>query len=289
MKRVACLLAICLLAANATATQPETGPIRGTIEQAQALGQRLKPAADAGRLDPLVVQLEKLATRLDDKSLSGDQLAEIGRQARQLKRSIALCNPLLDFDKLLFIKRHDAGGVYHMCDQYYGCNARPGGGLFVLNDPFGDNPTLTNVLENSLVENGRLKGQKLDSGSFLSPELSFDGKTILFAYSQCKATKTYTWAAEFSYHIFKVNVDGSNLVQLTDGEWDDFDPCFLPGGRIAFVSLRRGGYLRCGRHCPVYALCSMESDGSDITNLSYHETHEWHPSVNNDGMLVYTR
>lgn len=33
----------------------------------------------------------------------------------------------------------------------------------------------------------------------------------------------------------------------------------------------------------------MRQDGSDILCLSYHETHEWHPSVTNDGMLVYTR
>jgi len=41
----------------------------------------------------------------------------------RLMRRIAFANPLLDFDKLLFIKRHDSVGVFHMCDQYYGCNA----------------------------------------------------------------------------------------------------------------------------------------------------------------------
>jgi len=34
---------------------------------------------------------------------------------------------------------------------------------------------------------------------------------------------------------------------------------------------------------------SMKPDGSDIICLSFHETHEWHPSVNHDGMIVYTR
>jgi len=182
-----------------------------------------------------------------------------------------------------------------MCDQYYGCNAKPGGGLFVLSDPFGNNPKLTNILENSIVQRGRLKGDNLSTGAFLSPELSYDGKTILFAYTQAKAyekyrgKEAYEWSPEISYHIFKVNADGSGLVQLTDGPSDDFDPCFLPNGRVVFVTERRGGYLRCGRHCPVYAMYSMEPDGSDIICVSFHETHEWHPSVNNDGMLVYTR
>ncbi|MHC4691795.1 MAG: TolB family protein [Planctomycetota bacterium] len=129
---------------------------------------------------------------------------------------------------------------------------------------------MTNVLQNSEVERGRLRGDDLSSGTFLSPELSYDGKTILFAYTQAKAydkyrgKEAYEWGPEISYHIFKVNVDGTGLVQLTDGPWDDFDPAFLPNGRIVFISERRGGYLRCGRHCPVYTMYSMEPDGSDI-------------------------
>jgi hypothetical protein len=216
-------------------------------------------------------------------------------EARWLVRQIAFCNPLLDFDKILFIKRHDSGGVFHMCDQYYGCNARPGGGLFILSDPFGDSPKLINVLQNSVVERGRLTGEDLSSGAFLSPELSYDGKTILFAYTQARAYEkyrgkvAYEWGPEISYHIFKVNSDGTGLEQLTDGPWNDFDPSFLPNGRIVFISERRGGYLRCGRHCPVYTMYSMEQDGSDIICISFHETHEWHPSVTNDGMIVYTR
>ena len=88
---------------------------------------------------------------------------------------------------------------------------------------------------------------------------------------------------------FKVNVDGSGLKQLTDGTWNDFDPCFLPNDRIAFISERRGGYLRCGRVCPTYTLYDMAAGGSDITCLSFHETNEWHPSVTNDGRVLWTR
>jgi hypothetical protein len=33
----------------------------------------------------------------------------------------------------------------------------------------------------------------------------------------------------------------------------------------------------------------MKDDGSDIICLSYHETNEWHPSVDNNGKIVYTR
>jgi hypothetical protein len=40
---------------------------------------------------------------------------------------------------------------------------------------------------------------------------------------------------------------------------------------------------------PTYTMYSMKNDGSDIICLSYHETNEWAPSVDNDGMIVYSR
>jgi len=264
---------------------------REVLGRGRGLSSRLRSRVDAGLLNPLEEKLRILERRLAglEKEKPGErERRDLYFSARRLVREIAFTNPLLDFDRILFIQRHHPGGVFHMCDQYYGFNARPGGGLFILCDPFGPSPKLINVLADSVVERGRLQGRQLEPGAFLSPELSFDGKTILFAYTEGKG-KDLEWSLQSCYHIFQVQPDGSGLVQLTDGPWDDFDPCFLPGGRIVFVSERRGGYLRCGRHCPTYAMFSMASDGSDIACLSFHETHEWHPSVTNDGLIVYTR
>jgi hypothetical protein len=212
---------------------------------------------------------------------------ELYLKACELRRQIAFANPLLDFGEILFVQRHLSAN--HLCDQFYGHLAKKGGGLFVLSEAFGPRPTLRNVLANSVVERGRLAGRPLTPGAFLSPDLSFDGKAILFAYTELVGGGH--WTQDTAWHVFRVNPDGTGLTQLTDGTWDDFDPCFLPDGQIAFVSERRGGYLRCsgGRPCPVYTLFAMGPDGSAIRNLSFHETHEWQPSVDNDGRLVYTR
>ena len=269
------------LAKEALILESDRTPLDVVLRRTEALATRISSMDGAPDITKLVTELKTLRSEAPGR--------ELFDKACKLRRKIAFSNPLLSFDKLLFITRKDPGGPFHMCDQFYGCNARPGGGLYVLSDPFGAEPKVKNLLENSVVQSGRLKGQKLTGGSFLSPELSYDGKTIMFAWTQAKAKKTYTWGPESSYHIFKCNADGSGLQQITDGDADDFDPCFLPGGRVAFISLRRGGYLRCGRHCPVYTTFSMETDGSDIIPLSYHETHEWQPSVDNDGMLIYTR
>jgi hypothetical protein len=249
-----------------------------------------------------------------------EQRFQLYEKLCQLRRAIAFANPLLSFRELLFIKRHRSL-FNHMCDQYYGITARPGGGLYALSDPFGPNPKLRDVLAASTVSNGRLAGQRLaggpnkpyrlhfdgegnlsgdetEGGAFLSPEVSYDGKSIYFAYVECTGNRRHIphtdplrghWPEGRSYHIFQVNSDGSNLRQLTDGTWNDFSPCPLPNGRVAFISERRGGYLRCGRVCPTYTLYDMAADGSDINCLSVHETNEWDPSVTHDGRIIWTR
>jgi hypothetical protein len=189
-----------------------------------------------------------------------------------------------------------------MCDQYYGTHAAAGGGLFVLSDPFGRDPEVVDLLENAVVESGRLAGSHLAGGGFLSPELSFDGKHVMFAYVEGTGDRGHIqhldhaerghWDRGRCYHLFSAEVTPggvTHLRQLTDGTFNDFDPCYLPNGRVAFISERRGGYLRCGRDCPTYTVHDMKPDGSDIRLLSPHENNEWHPSVLNDGMLIYTR
>ena len=314
----------------------------------QVAAQTLRPEAliQPGDRDPADVVLRRTAALLADvKRLGGVDLAEaelhlaalvkaaaaispdhgearyvLYADACRLRRQIAFRNPLLDFRELLFVKRHRA--IYpHMCDQYYGIAAMPGGGLYVLSDPFESHPQLRDVLADSVVRSGRLTGQKLSGGpnklwrisydgmgnlsgeetvggSFLSPDVSYDGQSIVFAYVECTGARNHDhhtdpsrghWAEGRCYHVFQVNVDGSNLVQLTDGTWNDFDPRWLPSGRIAFVSERRGGYLRCGRVCPTYTLYDMAADGGGIRCLSPHETNEWHPSVTHDGRIAWTR
>ncbi len=256
--------------------------------------ERLDLAAEKSLLAKLKAQAQKV--ELSD----AEGRAQLLEQACQLRRKVAFANPLLNFDKILFIKRHFCPDSEmtgnHMCDQYFGFNAIRGGGLFVLEKPFSDKPAVRNVLEGSVCETGRLKGRKLTGdGGFLAPELSFDGKQILFAWTEIadqeQDRKRYQkWMETNTYKIFRVNVDGSGLTQLSDGPWNDFDPCYLPNGRIVFISERRGGYGRChGRPVPSFTLHSMNADGSDIVCLSPHETNEWQPSMNHDGMVLYTR
>jgi len=307
---------------DALILETDRDPADVVLRRTVALLADIGAMADAPDLSASADKLAKLQSASRETAVS-DAAArmKLYEKACKLRREIAFANPLLDFDQIVFIKRH--GALFaHMVDQFYGITAQPGGGLYVLSDAFGKQPKVRDLLADAVVERGPLRGEKLDGGptrkwnlkfhgrsalltgeesiggAFLSPELSFDAGQILFAYSQCKGRRTHIphndhsrghWDEGRCYHIFKVNADGSNLEQLTEGAFNDFDPCWMPSGRIVFNSERRGGYLRCGRICPTYALHDMAADGSDIRRLSFHETHEWHPSVTHDGKILFTR
>ena len=78
-------------------------------------------------------------------------------------------------------------------------------------------------------------------------------------------------------------------MQLTDGDCGRLRS-LLPAQRPDRVHLRAARRLPALRPAlPRLHAVLDEPDGSDIICLSFHETHEWQPSVTNDGMLVYTR
>ena len=71
-------------------------------------------------------------------------MALTDEESRKIDRVVDL---LSDCRSLLFIKRHDPGGLYHMVHQFYGFGAKSGGGMFVLCDPFSDEPKLVDLLQ----------------------------------------------------------------------------------------------------------------------------------------------
>ena len=149
------------------------------LDRAERLLERISPGAQAQEMEPLGARLLGLRERRSrlgkDETVPERDRRDLHFDARRLLRETAFSNPLLRIDGILFLLRHDAGGVYHMCDQFYGFNARPGGGLRVLRDPFGPQPRVADIIEGTLVEEGRLAGQSLQGGAFLSPELSYNG------------------------------------------------------------------------------------------------------------------
>lgn len=286
-------------------TFTDTDPLDIVMRRTRALFDDLSklPGNETSRFKDDLIRFEMTVRKTKDP----EERKKVYMDLVQFRRELAFSNPLLDFDRILFVKhkknpRNEPFGD-HMAGQYYGIHAtKENEGLFILENAFGDSPTANNLLEGKMPE-----------GAYLSPELSFDGNKILFAFTEAAGYKPTVCAEEdtagyYSYsgfessftdknawHIFSVNTDGTELKQLTHGVFNDFDPCWLPSGQIVFISDRRGGFGRChmgydgGAPWFSYTLHRMNADGSKMERLSHHETCEWHPSILHDGMIVYTR
>ena len=256
------------------------------IQQARRLLVDIRGRPDNPLLAAGAEQLDWIEYEAQARDLSLGTWRDLYHRTRWLKRRIALANPLLDFGELLFVKRVPTS-YSHLVMQYYGWRARPGGGIFILEEP-GRSLRCRDVLDG-----------RLSSGNVLEPRLSYDAKRIVFSFvdgagGQFDAAKILNDTDEGFYHIWEVNVDGSGLRQITSGPYDDLMPTYLPDGRIVFSSTRRRGYARCfggqfSRRWHVYTLHRVDSDGNNLRTLSFHDTNEWFPTVSNRGHVLYAR
>jgi Hydrazine synthase alpha subunit middle domain/WD40-like Beta Propeller Repeat len=116
-------------------------------------------------------------------------------------------------------------------------------------------------------------------GGVRDPQLHYDGRTILFSYRQAESPY---------YHLCEINLDGTGLVQLTDGPYDDIEPTYLPDGQIIFSSSRCHGWVPCGFY-QTTVLFRCDAHGKNIRKLSSNITPENTPWVLRDGRVLYMR
>ncbi len=188
-------------------------------------------------------------------------------------------NPTADTGPIAFVKCVPTNNSI-MQQQYIGRFARPAGGIFVLEEP------------GQSMQCRELTHGRLPRGAYQHLDVSYDGRQVLFSF--CELDKppkdAYQGNPGHSYHIYEIQADGSHLRPLIVSDQDDIAPRYLPNGRIAFVSTRRGGYSRCGPDfAPCHTLTLADADGTNQHLISFHEVHEYDPAVMNDGRIVYTR
>ncbi|HUW63031.1 MAG TPA: hypothetical protein VMZ06_18655 [Candidatus Bathyarchaeia archaeon] len=252
----------------------------------------IEPAADAPERSSAEwdgLRTELTALRVERAVADDARWEDLWRRAHAARRRLTLGNPLARTGPVVFAK-YVPGAFSHQLTQYYGRYARPGGGLFVLERP-GESMAVR-----------QLAAGVLPQGSYMQPEVTCDGQSVLAAFCAVDTPPQDTRNGDPGryFHLYEFAADGSGVQagrphhkgprQLTDGPYDDFAPRELSDGEVVFVSTRRGGWHRCGGiGCPVYTLTRMARDGTGIRTISYHETQEWDPAVLNDGRLIYTR
>ncbi|MBM3289748.1 MAG: hypothetical protein FJY92_06315, partial [Candidatus Hydrogenedentes bacterium] len=177
--------------AAALIAETDRDPVDVVLRRAQALLADIEGMPGAPRLTEQARRLRRLERGARRIAPDSPDRKDLFARACALRREIAFKNPLLDFDRILFLE-HNRARYEHMVDQYYGFHAARGGGVFVLEDAFGERPTVRDLLETARVENGRLEGRTLEGGSFISLELGYDAQRILFSWTEAETPVTPT-------------------------------------------------------------------------------------------------
>ena len=209
------------------------------------------------------------------------------------RRMLVEANPYLSGQKILFARRHTYDSQHYYDDYYHG-PTEWGGNLTELDPATGETRDIAPAL---------------DGGIFDRYDVSPDGRRVVFGYRPCKPD---------GYRIWEANLDGTGLRQLTSrpddederiarhseypmeaiekdprlyGHWtDDMHPCYLPDGRIVFVSSRSERTVLCGGHALTCTnLYRMDADGGNLYQLSQGALTESTPTMLADGRVLYTR
>lgn len=250
----------------------------------------LAPAGDRDRL----AKCHSLAMPGQDTAVAAGKA--LYHHVRQQIRTLMFSHPALDFDELLFVKRHWPS-IDHQCAHRVGEAQIPGAGLCILKGlrPGGE---IRTVLDQPRGGIGR-------------PDLSFDGTRIVFplaverqpptryplngghAYydpANPSDSRRYRGGACAMYDIHEIHVDGSGLRQLTrDTGAENTEPCYLPDGRMVFTSSRGGRMVQCGDWALVFGMFTMNPDGSDVRSFTQPQDSEFYPSMLDDGRILFTR
>ncbi|MEW6358431.1 MAG: SUMF1/EgtB/PvdO family nonheme iron enzyme [Planctomycetota bacterium] len=205
----------------------------------------------------------------------GDEsaLPMVGKlQAEQ--RELFLANPLIDFDRLLVVKRGQGSSALGLPCNWQGNCALPKTG-------FDDEIALLSMKR---PDDAPATLYKPKSRVFVGDvDLHFDADRLLFS----------SIGEQNCWQVFEIRTDGSGLRQATpgaDADVDNYDACYLPDGRIIFSSTRIFAAVPCvNGSSRVANLFRMNPDGTNIRQLCFDQEHNWCPTVLSDGRVLYTR
>lgn len=205
------------------------------------------------------------------KDANAETIRALYVKVRAFKRDVFMRNPVVDFDSILYIDSpYPQGSEWqHETRHRLGYMAVPGGRLMTRQglSPAGK--------QTSLAPSEPL------SGSFWRPDLSYDAKKVLFCFKPHN---------EKAFHLYEIGIDGQDLRQLTAGNFDDFDPIYLPDGEnIVFTTTRGYSYVRCMPPTNAFILARMKLDSTNLYLVSRNNEPDYLPSVLSDGRVLFSR
>ncbi|MFH1267191.1 MAG: hypothetical protein ABIK89_15795 [Planctomycetota bacterium] len=282
---------------------PMDEKVRASIAAALKRGERLlddygaqletgdgadSPIARRARLGSLSQRLASLSERPDSAALR-----QLYVDAHTAVRDLAFANPLLNFGELVFYERYSQRTMNIHRHQFPSARymdgpARPGGDLCVLSE-----------LRPDAKPRPLLRG-RLGKGIVRGYDLAYDARRVVFGYWNAEVERPAPkvrfeydcYVTEGHANIYELDLEEDRIRQLTDEPWHDIDPCYLPGGRIAFASERCGHNAQCDPNPwsePMVNLYTVGADSRDVRRLTSHKDSDNFARVLEDGRVSYTR
>ncbi|MHC4120969.1 MAG: HzsA-related protein [Planctomycetota bacterium] len=181
--------------------------------------------------------------------------------------------PLLEkCSTIVFTKHFNMGGSHYayteaQSDAQHECNFVPGTALCLLE--IKNNRTSVRTLIND------------PKGVIRDPDVSYDGKRILFSWKKSKL--------DDDYHLYEMDAETRQVRQLTFGlGFADYEGAYLPSGDIIFNSTRCVQIVDCW-WTEVSNLYTCDKDGKYLRRLTFDQVHTNFPTVTADGRVIYTR
>lgn len=179
-----------------------------------------------------------------------------------LRKDALLANPALDFKRVLFVKRKGTEGLtqnWQGNDRLHNRKIDNEIAAFPLRSSHADDVTLFKPKERTFVGD---------------VDLHFDATRMLFSTNGT---------------VCEANIDGSGFRKVIT-EIDSYDPCYLPDGRVLFISNSGHHAVPCvGGNDYVGNLHIANADGTAIRRLCFDQDNNWNPTVLANGRVFYTR
>jgi len=224
-----------------------------------------------------LAQLDKLEKAVEETNAPLKPLAD---EFDRLFKDALVANPLIDFDKLLFVDSDNAMTPRNWLslDSIRGTTREGGVALKVLS-PVSPDGKVTTLLVPPERRN------------LIAIDLHWDAKKLLY---------TATGLTNRGHQLFEVDLPPKidpktkqpivrEIETITEKDVSNYDACYCPDDSIIFVSTATMNGVPCIRgSSPIGNLYRRATDGT-IQRLTNDQDHDWHPTILPNGRIMYLR
>jgi len=221
-----------------------------------------------GTLSPDLASVRAGVRKDDPKAL------EAARAWLSLQEDALLANPLLDFDRLLLVRRSEKAPRLGLPQNWESNCVLPRAGYgndIAALSPVSPSGTLTTLY------------RPADDAFVGDLELHFDADRLMFSRSDPRKP----------WQVYELPLGGGAPRQLTPdmgADVNNYDACYLPGGGLLFTSTATMVAVPCVNGASHVAnLYRLSADGKTVRQLCFDQEHNWCPAVLNDGRILYLR